>query len=46
MYCSPSVHKNGHRYQILGTTIPTVLSIEQSEGLENSMDEIYTKILV
>lgn len=41
MYCSPSVHKSGHRYQILGTTIPTVLSIEQSEGLENSMDEIY-----
>ncbi len=43
MYCSPSVHKNGHPYQIIGTTIPTILDKEQSEDLENSINEIYEK---
>lgn len=41
MFCSPSIHKNGAPYQIIGTLTPTVLNEEQSEGLENSMDEIY-----
>ncbi|CAN5875455.1 hypothetical protein BH23THE1_BH23THE1_20500 [soil metagenome] len=43
MYCSPSVHKNGQPYQIIGTIIPTVLDKKQSEGLEKSINEIYTK---
>lgn len=43
MYCSPSVHKNGYPYQIVGTSIPTILDIQQSESLENSIDEIYEK---
>ena len=43
MYCSPSIHKNGHPYQIIGTAIPTVLDKEQSEDLENSINEIYER---
>ncbi|KAA2279386.1 bifunctional DNA primase/polymerase [Candidatus Nitrosocosmicus agrestis] len=41
MYCSPSVHKNGHPYQIIGSRTPTVLNEEQSEGLEYSINQIY-----
>ena len=43
MYCSPSIHKNGHPYQIIGTTIPTILDKERSEVLDNSIYEIYEK---
>jgi hypothetical protein len=31
MYCSPSVHKSGHTYQIIGTTVPTVLDDQRSD---------------
>ena len=43
MYCSPSIHKDGHPYQVIGTAIPTVLDKEQSEDLENSINEIYAR---
>jgi hypothetical protein len=43
MICSPSIHGNGHPYQINCTSIPTVLNKEQSEDLEKSMNEIYEK---
>ncbi|CAN5776192.1 hypothetical protein BH23THE1_BH23THE1_18030 [soil metagenome] len=43
MYCSPSVHKDGKPYQIVGTSIPTILDIPQSENLENLINEIYEK---
>lgn len=41
MICSPSIHKNGHPYQIIGTRSPTVLNTEHSENLERSLNEIY-----
>ena len=34
MFCSPSIHKNGQPYQILGIDVPKVLDEEQSEILE------------
>lgn len=43
MFCTPSIHKNGHPYQIIGTLQPTVLNSEQSIALENSINQIYTK---
>ncbi|WP_458718827.1 bifunctional DNA primase/polymerase [Candidatus Nitrosocosmicus sp. R] len=41
IFCSPSVHKNGAPYQIIGTSTPTVLNKEHSVNLEYSIDEIY-----
>jgi hypothetical protein len=32
-YCTPSVHKNGHRYQILGTTSPVKLTDDQAKRM-------------
>ena len=43
MYCSPSIHKNGHPYHIIGTYVPTVLNTNTSEDLDNSIDEIYER---
>lgn len=43
MYCSPSFHKDGYRYEIIGTRIPMVLNIEQSQDLDNRINEIYAK---
>ncbi len=41
--CSPSVHKNGHRYEIIGTNEPMVLDYNQSEQLEENINKIYKK---
>ena len=43
MFCTPSIHKNGHPYQIIGTKEPTVLDKANSEALENTINMIYQK---
>lgn len=43
MFCTPSIHKNGYPYQIIGNTKPTVLNAEQSDVLENCLNQIYQK---
>jgi len=41
MFCTPSIHKDGQPYQIIGTKTPTVLDKEESEQLENAINKIY-----
>lgn len=41
--CSPSIHKNGRKYEIIGTKNPLVLNNKQTERLENIIDTIYKK---
>ena len=41
MIVSPSIHKNGHPYEIIGTEELTILNREQSEKLEEAINEIY-----
>lgn len=43
MFCAPSKHKNGYPYQIIGTKEPTVLDKQNSEILENVINQIYEK---
>ncbi|MDF0682682.1 MAG: hypothetical protein P0116_17115, partial [Candidatus Nitrosocosmicus sp.] len=43
MFCTPSIHANGFPYQIIGTTVPTVLDLSGSEKLEDCIDQIYWK---
>ena len=43
MFCSPSIHRDGQPYQIIGTKTPTVLDKEQSEYLEDAINKIYSK---
>src|SRR5690606_37425155 len=43
MFCSPSFHKDGSRYEIIGTRVPAVLNAEQSQELENRINQIYAK---
>ena len=43
MIVSPSIHKNGHPYEIIGTKEPLVLNKEQSEKLEQGINKIYDK---
>lgn len=43
MIVSPSIHKNGFPYEILGIKEPTILNKEQSEKLENMFSQIYDK---
>jgi hypothetical protein len=43
MIVSPSMHKNGFPYEIMGTKIPTVLDENQTEVLENTLNLIYSK---
>jgi hypothetical protein len=43
MFCSPSVHKDGSRYEIIGTRVPTVLNSKQSQELEDRINQIYSK---
>ncbi len=43
MFCTPSTHKNGHPYQIIGTKKPTVLNESNSKALENAINAIYQK---
>ena len=42
-YCTPSVHKNGERYQIIGTTMPITLNIRQAHELMQHIDSFLTK---
>jgi hypothetical protein len=42
-YCAPSVHKNGSRYQIIGTARPTKLSKSQAEEMKQHIDAICKK---
>ncbi len=41
--CLPSFHKNGSRYEIIGTDNLAVLDLEQTEILENTLNQIYKK---
>lgn len=41
MCCTPSLHANGHPYQIIGTRIPLVLNENKSKILEDQIDQIY-----
>lgn len=43
--CSPSIHKNGHQYQIIGTKDPKVLNKEQTKSMEIEIDKLYQKYL-
>ncbi|MGD9672078.1 MAG: hypothetical protein AB7U98_01210 [Candidatus Nitrosocosmicus sp.] len=43
MIVSPSIHKNGFPYEIVGTKTPTELNETQSDALENSLNNIYNK---
>jgi len=41
--CSPSVHKDGHRYEITGTKEPEVLDQKASDSLQRSINQVYEK---
>jgi hypothetical protein len=41
--CSPSIHKDSCKYEIVGTKTPLFLDAEQSVKLENSLNKIYKK---
>lgn len=42
-YCTPSLHQDGHRYEIIGTLTPIVLDQFTSEGMLERLDEICKK---
>jgi hypothetical protein len=42
-YCTPSIHKNGERYQILGTAMPIKLSEDQANQMMQHIDSICKK---
>jgi len=41
--CSPSIHEDGCRYEIIGAKTPLFLNAEQSEKLEDSLNQIHKK---
>ncbi|MDR4491935.1 MAG: bifunctional DNA primase/polymerase [Candidatus Nitrosocosmicus sp.] len=43
MFCTPSPHKNGHFYEIIGTKTPSILNEENSQILENVLNDIYNQ---
>ncbi|MGH9984454.1 MAG: bifunctional DNA primase/polymerase, partial [Nitrososphaeraceae archaeon] len=43
MYCSPSIHKNGHKYQVLGTVTPFTLLDDAPIELQKQIDGICEK---
>ncbi len=43
VYCTPSIHKNGHHYEIIGVQIPEVLSKEAAEQIMRHIDDICKK---
>ena len=43
LYCSPSVHKDGFPYEIIGTRKPVILNERQTHELEIHLDKILTK---
>ncbi len=43
MFCTPSFHKNGSRYTIIGIPEPVMLNIKQADELEQHIDNICRK---
>jgi putative DNA primase/helicase len=41
--CSPSIHKNGKPYKIIGTNEPAILNEEQSKALEYTLNNSFEK---
>ncbi len=41
--CSPSFHKDGCRYEIIGTAIPKILDTNQSQILQDNLNQIYKR---
>ena len=41
--CSDSIHKDGRKYEIIGTNIPLVLNEEESKTFEDKLNKIYQK---
>lgn len=39
-YCTSSMHKNGHRYEIIGTTKPITLIVNQANEMKQHLDSI------
>ena len=46
MFCSPSIHKDGYPYQIIGTTTPTTLTEDQAKEIIEHLDSICKKYKV
>jgi P4 family phage/plasmid primase-like protien len=42
-FCSPSIHKNGHQYEVIGTIDPIVLNIIQARELMQHINQICIK---
>jgi hypothetical protein len=42
-FCFPSIHKNGHPYEIIGTNQPVTLTIEQAREMIQHLDQICIK---
>ena len=40
---SPSIHRNGHPYEIIGNRVPTILNTHESEKLDLVLLDIYEK---
>ncbi|AIF83286.1 hypothetical protein NTE_01214 [Candidatus Nitrososphaera evergladensis SR1] len=43
MYCSPSFHKSGHQYELIGTEEPATLTAAQTSILEQHIDKVCRK---
>jgi hypothetical protein len=43
MFCTPSVHKNGYRYEFIGADEPITLVLEQANNFEKHIDSICRK---
>lgn len=41
--CSPSIHKNGFPYEIVGTIVPCVLDTEKANELDILLEQLYLK---
>ena len=49
MFCSPSIHKDGHPYEIIGTVEPTALNVSPGKGVNPAsrpdMHQVWNYIL-
>jgi putative DNA primase/helicase len=43
VFCTPSIHKNGYPYQIMGISAPATLNIQQATELMQHLDQICIK---
>jgi hypothetical protein len=43
VFCTPSIHKNGYPYQIIGISAPATLNIHQATELMQHLDQICLK---